>query len=238
MNRRKAWSLKEFSLFLGIGDENNHEPDYDSLVSTEPKDGNLSNFALIGQKLNSKLVEINEKTALMECYFYYRINKSESFTEKNKHEILYFWKKSPLIEKMQLFYHHSFNVDPSEFLGFRNYRIKSNANGEIYAILIDNSQTDIINKEIIKSLVDGAQTPEYKVIKTWKGEIKVGDYYEINYQDDENDLEKEVEQLKEEKKYRLIFFGTSNETLKDSNVISRNFLIPKTALLYSCDDED
>ena len=244
----KAWSQMEFSLFAGIGDENNREPDYDSLGKNEPKDGNFSNFAMIGQKLNAKLVEINQKVAMMECYFYYRINKltnivnlwffSESSTERNKHEILFFWKKSPTIEKMQLFYHHSFNVDPSEFLGFRNYRIKSNANGEIYAILIDNSHTDIVNREFIKSLVDGAETHEYKVIKTWKGEIKIGGYYEINYQDDEEDMEKDVEQLKEEEKYRLIFYGTSNETLKDSNVISRNFIIPKSALLYSCDDED
>ena len=242
----KVWSKKEFNLFVGIGDERNQKPTLQTMLSNDPKDGLMKDFNLIGQKLSSKTVKISGKNNIFECFFYFTITSlkkqinlwisAQSSNDKHPHDIITFTKESPKLEKMMLIYDASFNVDPSEFLGFKNYRIKSSVNGRIYIILIDNADSNIPNREFIKQAVDGTQTQDFTVIKAWQGDIKAGVYYKISYENDEEDDE-DLQELRENHIYRLIFYGSSKITLKDSDVITRNFMTPNTALLYACEDE-
>ena len=54
-----------------------------------------------------------------------------------------FQKKSQKIEKMELKYDHAFNVDPNDFIGFKSYKITSNVDGKIYAMLTDNTYSNM-----------------------------------------------------------------------------------------------
>jgi len=245
----KIWSTSLFNFYVGIGDENNQPPTSSSLMALQPKDGKNQKFAFIGQHLKSKKVSISEKDWIYEAFFYYTITElkkmvtlwfsSESSEEKISHGILHYNKESPKYEKMILTYDHSFNVDPTEYLGFKTFKMKSNVIGEIFAILIDNPNIRLIDKEFIKNAVGGQQTNEFRVMRAWNGNVTVNGVFEINYEEDENiGEEEEIEELKEETKYQLVFYGSSEQVLRETKIISRFFVTPQIAILSSCDEEE
>ena len=235
----KAWSHSPFFLYIGIGDENNDHPNIKSLMTLRDGQNNIFGFS-------SQILKAKKGQTYYEALFFYSINRlsqsinlwfmSSSVSNAVAHNPLHFMHALPNVKKMVLTQPHAFNVDPNEFLGFHGYKIRSNVPGTIYAALIDNP-TAHVTRDFIRTAISGAKTHEFKVLKSWKGNVSETDYFEITYQDDEDD-DVVTEELKEETRYKLVFFGSSEQALRESDLVTRWFLTPNTALLYSCEDEN
>ena len=234
----KAWSHSPFFLYIGIGDENNDHPNINSLMTLRDGQNNIFGFS-------SQILKDKKGQTYYEALYFYSISRlsqkinlwfMSSSVSNIAHNPLHFMHILPNVKKMELTQPHAFNVDPSEFLGFQGYKIRSNVPGTIYAALIDNP-TAHVTRDFIRTAISGAKTHEFKVLKAWKGNVTETDYFEITYQDDEDD-DVVTEELKEETRYKLVFFGSSEQALRESDLVTRWFLTPNTALLYSCEDEN
>lgn len=138
------------------------------------------------------------------------------------------------VEKVIIEHDYAFNVDPTEFLGFKEYKLKCNVLCSINAAVLNTDEKKIITD--IKNIFEDKPLSDKSItyLKIWKNQKSETDFtFELNYRKD--DANKNLLPLVQGNTYTVVFYATSfsDATIKESDITYRRFKVPKTEN-YNC----